>query len=180
MLRPWPTCYATKNPAVTGTISCIIRDYCVSLQPSKTKSAVGRFFQSFYMSYTLFELSTKSREELEAIAAEYALSNVKKLDNENLAYAILDAQAKARRSRRRQRRTVPRQTGPRAISKKPTSSRPINLRQRPPKPKRPRRQLPSSRLQKPRRRPNVAVPERMPNPSNRRPRNPSSRSCSTI
>ena len=47
------------------------------------------------MSYTLFELSTKSREELEAIAAEYALSNVKKLDNENLAYAILDAQAKA-------------------------------------------------------------------------------------
>ncbi len=44
------------------------------------------------MSYTLFELSTKSREELEAIAAEYALSNVKKLDNENLAYAILDAQ----------------------------------------------------------------------------------------
>ena len=47
------------------------------------------------MSYTLFDLSTKSREELEAIAAEYALSNVKKLDNENLAYAILDAQANA-------------------------------------------------------------------------------------
>ena len=47
------------------------------------------------MSYTLFELSTKSREELEAIAAEYALSNVKKLDNENLAFAILDAQANA-------------------------------------------------------------------------------------
>ena len=32
---------------------------------------------------------------MEAIAAEYALSNVKKLDNENLAYAILDAQAQA-------------------------------------------------------------------------------------
>ena len=47
------------------------------------------------MSYTLFDLSTKSREELEAIAAEYALSNVKKLDNENLAFAILDAQANA-------------------------------------------------------------------------------------
>lgn len=45
------------------------------------------------MAYRLFELSTMDRSQLEAIAKDYKISNVKKLDNENLAYAILDAQA---------------------------------------------------------------------------------------
>ena len=35
-----------------------------------------------------------SREQLESVAAEHDIKNVKKLDNENLAYSILDAEAK--------------------------------------------------------------------------------------
>jgi len=44
------------------------------------------------MPHSLFELSTMSREQLEAIASEHNIK-FKKLDNENLAYAILDAEA---------------------------------------------------------------------------------------
>ncbi|MDO5443596.1 MAG: transcription termination factor Rho [Bacteroidia bacterium] len=46
------------------------------------------------MPHTLFELSTMSREQLEAIALEHGVKNIKKLDEENLAYSILDAEAK--------------------------------------------------------------------------------------
>ena len=35
-----------------------------------------------------------TREQLETIANEHNVKGVKKLDNENLAYAILDAEAK--------------------------------------------------------------------------------------
>ncbi|MDO5443794.1 MAG: hypothetical protein Q4G10_09000, partial [Bacteroidia bacterium] len=46
------------------------------------------------MPHTLFELSTMSREQLESIASEHSVKNIKKLDDENLAYSILDAEAK--------------------------------------------------------------------------------------
>ncbi len=46
------------------------------------------------MIHTLFELSQMSREQLETIANEHGIKSVKKLDNENLAYAILDVEAK--------------------------------------------------------------------------------------
>ena len=46
------------------------------------------------MPHSLFELSNMSREQLETIADELKIK-FKKLDNENLAYAILDAEAKA-------------------------------------------------------------------------------------
>ena len=46
------------------------------------------------MPHTLFELSTMSREQLESIASEHGVKNIKKLDDENLAYGILDAEAK--------------------------------------------------------------------------------------
>ena len=46
------------------------------------------------MPHSLFELSKMSREQLETIANDLQIK-FKKLDNENLAYAILDAQAKA-------------------------------------------------------------------------------------
>ena len=46
------------------------------------------------MLHTLFELSSMSREQLEAIADEHGVRNAKKLDMENIAYAILDAEAK--------------------------------------------------------------------------------------
>lgn len=45
------------------------------------------------MAYTLYELSTKSLEELQSIAQKYEIKNQKKLGNEELSYAILDAQA---------------------------------------------------------------------------------------
>ncbi|MBO4918501.1 MAG: transcription termination factor Rho [Bacteroidales bacterium] len=46
------------------------------------------------MPHTLFELSTMSREQLEAIATRHGVKNVSKLDMEPLAFAILDAEAK--------------------------------------------------------------------------------------
>ena len=47
------------------------------------------------MPHSLFELSKMSRENLEAIANEFEIKKIKSLDNENLAYAILDAEATA-------------------------------------------------------------------------------------
>ena len=46
------------------------------------------------MPHSLFELSKMNREQLENIANEHSIKGIKKLDNENLAYAILDAEAK--------------------------------------------------------------------------------------
>ena len=46
------------------------------------------------MPHTLFELSTMTREQLETIAAGHGVKNVKKMDMEPLAFAILDAEAK--------------------------------------------------------------------------------------
>lgn len=46
------------------------------------------------MPHRLFELSEMTREQLETIANEHNVKGIKKLDNENLAYAILDAEAK--------------------------------------------------------------------------------------
>lgn len=48
----------------------------------------------FNMPHTLFELSSMSREQLESIAAEHNVKNIEKLDMDNLAFAILDAEAK--------------------------------------------------------------------------------------
>lgn len=45
------------------------------------------------MSYTLFDLNSMSIDELQPIAQKYNVKNFKKLDAENLAFAILDAQA---------------------------------------------------------------------------------------
>lgn len=45
------------------------------------------------MSHSLFELNAMTREQLENIASNYQIK-FKKLDNDNLAYAILDAEAK--------------------------------------------------------------------------------------
>ena len=47
------------------------------------------------MPHSLFELSKMSRENLETIAKEHEIKKIKSLDNENLAYAILDAEAAA-------------------------------------------------------------------------------------
>src|SRR5574344_1672917 len=46
------------------------------------------------MPHSLFELSKMSREQLETIANEHSINGLKKLDDENLSFAILDAEAK--------------------------------------------------------------------------------------
>ena len=46
------------------------------------------------MKYNLFELNKMNREQLDSIATELNIKGIKKLDNENLAYQILDAQAR--------------------------------------------------------------------------------------
>ena len=47
------------------------------------------------MPYSLFELTQMSREQLENVAQEHQVKNARKLTDENLAFAILDAQATA-------------------------------------------------------------------------------------
>ena len=47
------------------------------------------------MPYNLFELTQMSREQLEKVAQEHQIKNIKKFTDENLSYAILDAQAAA-------------------------------------------------------------------------------------
>ena len=46
------------------------------------------------MQHSLFELNKMSREQLETIATEHDIKKIKNLDDENLAYAILDTEAK--------------------------------------------------------------------------------------
>ena len=47
------------------------------------------------MTHKLFELNGMNREQLESIANNLGVKGIKKLDNENLAYQILDAEARA-------------------------------------------------------------------------------------
>ncbi len=47
------------------------------------------------MPYNLFELTQMSREQLEKVAQDHQVKNIKKLTDENLSFAILDAQAAA-------------------------------------------------------------------------------------
>ncbi|SKC46827.1 transcription termination factor Rho [Bacteroidales bacterium WCE2004] len=46
------------------------------------------------MTHKLFELDKMNREQLEAIATELNIKGIKKIDSENLAYQILDAEAR--------------------------------------------------------------------------------------
>ncbi len=46
------------------------------------------------MTHKLFELDKMNREQLESIANDLNIKGIKKLDNENLAYQILDAEAR--------------------------------------------------------------------------------------
>jgi transcription termination factor Rho len=71
------------------------------------------------MTHSLLELSKMDREKLESVASELEIKKIKSLDNEHLAYAILDAEAaaeakkpvekatKARRGRPKKTATAP-------------------------------------------------------------------------
>ena len=62
---------------------------------SNTKEPFLRFtiLSLFFMPHTIFELNSMSREQLENVAKELNIKNIKSLDNERLGYSILDAQA---------------------------------------------------------------------------------------
>lgn len=83
------------------------------------------------MPYNLFELTQMSREQLEKVAQDHQIKNIKKFTDENLSFAILDAQAaaaslqpiekpKAKRGRPR-KNPLPEQTRTRAT--KPVASK---------------------------------------------------------
>ena len=83
------------------------------------------------MPYNLFELAQMSREQLEKVAQDHQIKNIKKFTDENLSFAILDAQAaaaslqpiekpKAKRGRPR-KNPLPEQTRTRAT--KPVASK---------------------------------------------------------
>ena len=83
------------------------------------------------MPYNLFELTQMSREQLEKVAQDHQIKNIKKFTDENLSFAILDAQAaaaslqpiekpKAKRGRPR-KNPLPEQTRSRAT--KPVASK---------------------------------------------------------
>ena len=50
--------------------------------------------QTIHMTHKLFELDKMNREQLESIATELNIKGIKKIDSENLAYQILDAEAR--------------------------------------------------------------------------------------
>ena len=50
--------------------------------------------QYIHMTHKLFELDKMNREQLESIATELNIKGIKKIDSENLAYQILDAEAR--------------------------------------------------------------------------------------
>ena len=94
------------------------------------------------MPYSLFELTQMSREQLESVAQEHQIKNARKMNDENLSYAILDAQAaeasvkpierpKAKRGRPRKTETAaspepvksPEQPAPEQVQEKPKAKR---------------------------------------------------------
>ena len=82
------------------------------------------------MIHSLFELSKMSREQLENIANEHQIKGIKKLDEENLAYAILDAEAKEESQKpapekpRRGRKPKTEQAKPKIEQAKPKEEKP--------------------------------------------------------
>ena len=68
------------------------------------------------MTHKLFELDKMNREQLESIANELNIKGIKKLDSENLAYQILDAEARQE-----------------SVKPAPESAKPKTRRGRPPK-----------------------------------------------
>lgn len=84
--------------------------------PAWIHTGYNQTYRLFYMPHRLSELSAMTREQLESIATEHNVKSIKKLDDENLAYAIIDAEAKEE-------------------SVKPAPEKPKTRRGRPPKQK---------------------------------------------
>ena len=63
------------------------------------------------MTHRLYDLSQMSREQLEEIASGLKIKSIKKLDDENLAYAILDAEASLAASQPDPEKSEPKKRG---------------------------------------------------------------------
>ena len=85
------------------------------------------------MTYSLFELTKMSREQLEGIAQEHQIKNIKKLNDEDLSFAILDAQAMAESlkpiERPKAKRGRPRKTEQPAQKKETKPEEPVKEKQ---------------------------------------------------
>ena len=106
------------------------------------------------MPYSLFELTQMSREQLESVAQEYQIKNARKMTDENLSYAILDAQATAASlepiERPKAKRGRPRKTSqPKAAESSPNKRIAQNPSRRIPIPSLPRSPSPKAKPAKP-------------------------------
>ena len=86
------------------------------------------------MPHTLYELEKMTREQLEDIAAQHSVKNIKKLDSEILAYSILDAEAKEESlkpipDKPKSRRGRPVKSAKPAESAKPEANKPAEKKQ---------------------------------------------------
>ena len=86
------------------------------------------------MPHTLYELEKMTREQLEDIAAQHSVKNIKKLDSEILAYSILDAEAKEESlkpipDKPKSRRGRPAKSAKPAESAKPEANKPAEKKQ---------------------------------------------------
>ncbi|MBQ8062028.1 MAG: transcription termination factor Rho [Bacteroidales bacterium] len=88
------------------------------------------------MPYSLFELTQMSREQLESIAQEYQIKNARKMTDENLSFAILDAQATAASlkpiERPKAKRGRPRKTESQQKGETPKEAAPAEAEQKQP------------------------------------------------
>ncbi len=71
------------------------------------------------MTHSLFELSKMDREKLESVASELEIKKIKSLDNEHLAYAILDAEAAAEAKKPAEKATKARRGRPKKTAAAP-------------------------------------------------------------
>ncbi len=94
-----PTFSGSRKAPATGidSFGIVINNWYIC---GARKALYGNFTLSLieiipFMPYSLFELTQMSREQLESVAQDYQIKNAKKLTDENLSFAILDAQATA-------------------------------------------------------------------------------------
>lgn len=71
------------------------------------------------MTHSLLELSKMDREKLESVASELEIKKIKSLDNEHLAYAILDAEAAAEAKKPAEKATKARRGRPKKTAAAP-------------------------------------------------------------
>ena len=106
------------------------------------------------MTHRLYDLSQMSREQLEEIASGLKIKSIKKLDDENLAYAILDAEASLAASQPDPEKPAPKKRGRKPKAEKAQEEpKPAEEPKEEPKPaeepKQPEKPAPKKRGRKP-------------------------------